>query len=209
MSGADRQRRLRARRKAHAEGDHSLCIPGRCEALPTPVDLDDAGPNEGAGDAEGSVTGDVTPAPENSASYREPPAGLGPRGLRLWNEMAGRKLSPPHVLLLERACRKADRLERLDAQLEGGDWLELVEVPGTDGGVVIVRVDRVLSEIRQTEVALKLDVAELRYADRPATAVGAAGVTPVREADDDDDGARPVGTVTNIASIIGRSAQGS
>ncbi|HEV2778833.1 MAG TPA: hypothetical protein VGX25_05475 [Actinophytocola sp.] len=154
-SSADRQRRLRARRKAHAEGDHSLCLPGRCDALSGPVDLDGEGLNEGAGDAGGDVTGDVTPTPENPASHRGPPAGLRERGRRLWDEMAGLQLGPAHVLLLERTCRMGDRLAELDERCAGADgdlWLQLTK------------------ELRQHEVALKLLVAELRHAGRPATA---------------------------------------
>lgn len=198
-TGAERQRRLRARRKMHAEGDHSLCIPGKCDALADPVDLDVDGLNEAAGDAGGDVTGDVTPPPKNPASRPARPADLGARGGRLWDEMAGLKLSPTHVLLLERACRKADRLERMDAQLKGREWLELIDVPNTDGGVVRVIVDRVLSEIRQTEVALKLDVAELRHAGRPATAAGATPPT----ADDKPEGGGEGGKFRGLAAIRG------
>jgi hypothetical protein len=203
VSSADRQRRLRERRRRHAEGDHELCIPGRCEAKPAP------GLNGGGGDAGEGVTRDVTVPPENPASHRPPPAGLGERGQRLWDEMAGLLLGPTHVLLLERACRKADRLDEMDEARRGRGWIHLVEVPNTDGRVLEVRVDKLLSEIRQTEVALKLDVAELRHAGRPAN--GTAGTPPTgtptqptRGADDDDDepGTGRYGNVTSISGIL-------
>lgn len=164
-----RQKRYRDRQKKHAAGDHGECNPRSCDEASGVVYLDEEGLNEAGGDGVECVTRDVTAPLENLMSHREPPAGLRDRGRRLWEEMAGLKLGPTHVLLLERACRMADRCERLDGQLEGRDWLELVEVPGTDGGVVRVVVDRALSEIRQHEIALKLLVAELRHAGRPAT----------------------------------------
>jgi hypothetical protein len=52
MSGADRQRRLRERRRLHEQDDHSKCIPGRCDALPDPVELDESALNEGDSDAD-------------------------------------------------------------------------------------------------------------------------------------------------------------
>jgi hypothetical protein len=121
--------RLRAREERHEQGDHSTCRPDQCEEARALA--------EAAGDADGDVTRDVTPAPEKSVSHRDPPAGLGERGQRLWDEMDGLKLGPTHVLVLERACRLADRLARLDAaggrRLAGGWWSS---APGTDGGVV-------------------------------------------------------------------------
>lgn len=183
-AAAARQARYRVRRQKHDAGDHSECLPASCdEARAATVYLDATGANEPdadggdtADDAAGDVTRDVTPTPKRSASHREPPADLGPRGLRLWTEMAGLKLGPLHVYLLERACRKADRLEAMDAQYRGSEWLRLVEVPNTDGAVVQLVVDKLLSEMRQTEIALKLDVAELRHAGRAATAGG--GMVP-------------------------------
>lgn len=218
---AVRQRRLRERRKRHGAGDHRMCLPTSCEvARAAAVDLDDTGLNERdagpVGDAGGDVTRDVTATPKNPVSHRPQPAGLGERGQRLWDEMAGLQLGPTHVLLLERACRKADRLEEMDEARRGQGWIQLVEVPKTGGQVLEVRVDKLLSEIRQTEVALKLDVAELRHAGRPAH--GTAGTPPTgtpstqsqRGADDDDDEPRTgwAGNVTNIAGILAQPAQG-
>jgi hypothetical protein len=203
-SGAERQRRLRERRRRHASGDHDLCIPGRCEAKPIP-DLDAEGLNQGGGDAEEGVTRDVTAAPKIPVSQLPRPADLGERGRRLWDEMSALKLGPTHVLLLERACRLADRLARLDVLLEGGDWLDLaVQRTSTDTTLEVrVTVDRALGETRQHDVALKLLVAELRHAGRPAAA---AGTPPPVEQGTPGEGASG-GNVTSIAAIRG-SARG-
>lgn len=210
---ADRQARyrdrLKARAEAHGADDHSQCRPGQCEAAQRAVSETAAVAVDGpGGDAGDGVTRDVTSPPENQVAHRPRPAGLGDRGQRLWDEMAGLLLGPTHVLLLERACRKADRLEEMDEARRGRGWIHLVEVPNTDT-VLEVRVDKLMSEIRQTEVALKLDVAELRHAGRPAS--GTAGTPPTgtptqptRGADDDDDEPRAgqYGNVTNISGIL-------
>lgn len=209
-AAARRQARYRERQKvrakAHAEGDHSSCDPGVCEAAPDPVV---AVERVSAGDVGEGVTGDVMPPSENPVSHREPPAGLRDRGGRLWEEMAGLKLGPAHVLLLERTCRMADRQARLDEVLEGRDWIELVEVPGTGGGVVRVVLDRALSEIRQHDIALKLLVAELRHAGRPAPA---AGTAPPAEApaggQRPQEGGAAGGNVRSLAAIRNRSPGG-
>lgn len=192
---AARQARYRKRTKLHERGDHSKCLPGA--ACKDPVDLDEAGLNDGRGDAPR----DVTPSPKNPVSHRPPPAGLGPRGLRLWDEMAGFKFGPHHVLVLERACRKADRLERMDAQLRGREWVHLVEVPDSGGLVVQVVVDKLLSEVRQTEIALKLDVAELRHAGRPAAAGPAA--PPAPNPPTSEEGGEGAGQRRGLAAIKG------
>jgi hypothetical protein len=210
--------RLKARADAHREGDHSLCRPGQCEAAaavapevtePAGDELEDVD-----GDAGGGVTRDVTPALKKSVSQWPVPASLGVRGQRLWDEMAALKLGPTHVLVLERACRMADRLARLDSLLEGGDWLEgVVQRLGDDGVVEVrVKVDRALGETRQHENVLKLLIAELRNATRPVAATpGTAPATvptgmPQEVADDDDDesGPKRAGNVTNISGILGR-----
>lgn len=204
--------RLKDRAEAHAGGDHSTCRPDQCEvasaARSTAVDLDETGLNEPDGDVAEGVTRDVTRTPKNSASHRDPPADLGSRGQRLWDEMSGLRLGPTHVLLLERACRLADRLHRLDGLLEGGDWLDLAVQRESSDTVLEVRVtvDRALGETRQHEVALKLLVAELRHAGRPAAGAGATPpadvLTPERPAAEEAEGVTG-GNVTSIAGILG------
>lgn len=211
--------RLKARADAHRDGDHSRCRVDQCEVAmeAAPVTVDAAGdePDDTVGAGDVGVTRDVTRALKKSVSEWPVPAGLAARGQRLWDEMAALKLGPTHVLVLERACRMADRLSLLDSLLAGGDWLEgVVQRVATDDGVVEVRVkvDRALGETRQHENVLKLLIAELRNATRPvAAAPGSAPATvpsgmPQEVADDDDDesGAKRAGNVTNISGILGR-----
>lgn len=210
--------RLKERAEAHRSGDHSKCRPGQCEdALPAEqvVTEDDAGSlGEPGCDVDEGVTRDVTRALKKSVSEWPVPAGLGPRGQRLWDEMSAQKLGPTHALVLERLCRITDRVAKLDSLLEGGDWLEATVQRVAEEGVVEVRVSvsRPLSEARQHENVLKLLVAELRNAVRPvaappgtAPAVVPTGM-PQEVADDDDDesGAKRAGNVTNISGILGR-----
>lgn len=133
---------LRAKRsRKHKAGDHSLCRSESCEAAGQP-DRDDETP----------VTSRVT---QTVTSH-------GRRGALLWAAMnEGRGLSPTHVVLLEEACRMADRLDQLDASLSGAAFLE---VETSDSGVAEVVVDRGLVEARLQETAFKGVVAELRQA---------------------------------------------
>jgi hypothetical protein len=137
-----------------------------------------AGPQEGLsasqpGDHEAVVVGSA-------------PDGLGPRGARLWALMSGQvKGDAAALVLLEEAARLADRLDRLDRILSGADegWMRVAA--NRDGDEVTVYVDKVLSEARQQQLALKGVLAELRQraaptASRPvtsATAMGEAGVS--------------------------------
>lgn len=63
------------------------------------------------------------------------------------------------VVLLEEACRAADRLDRLDAILRVRG--EVYERLALDGTTVILVVDQVLAEARQQASALRLLVASL------------------------------------------------
>lgn len=76
--------------------------------------------------------------------------------------MSGDKLDASKRVLLEEACRIADRLDKLDALLVGdaAAWFRFsVDESGTE---VTVIVDKVLSEARQQAVALKQLISELR-----------------------------------------------
>jgi hypothetical protein len=113
-------------------------------------------------------------APESSA---EPHAGFGPRGARLWRDMGADKagFSPAELVLLEEACRLADRLDRLDDFLCGRQdaWLRF-HARNEDGTIVRVVVDRALSEARQQADTLRSIVADLlkkaggRVSEEPA-----------------------------------------
>lgn len=136
MAGTDAERARRYRR--HKAGDHSLCVKGRCAAL------SDGRRAEAAAEPRG-------------------PTGLDVAGRRLWDEMtADGAVAPMQAVLLLQACRIVDRLDRLDRQLHGEDWLRFRhEESGED---VRLYVDRVLAEEREQAVALKTIVAELRQA---------------------------------------------
>lgn len=128
---------LRARRaRLHRKGDHTLCVPGRCRELAPP-----------------------TPATAAVSAVEPAERAYGPRGQKLWDEMAGTALGPTHRLLLEEACRIADRLDHLD-QLIGQGHIAL------------------MTEARQQTTALRGIVAELRSgapkAKAPKTAAAAA-----------------------------------
>lgn len=123
-----------ARYRRHKAGDHSTCDPDRC-----------------TGDAPvtSEVTGHVT-------SPR-----LGRRGRKLWDDLH-EGLGPAELVLLEEACRIADRLDTLDRILTGADegWMRLRV--SDDGSEVTVTVDKALAEARQQAAVLKQIVAELR-----------------------------------------------
>lgn len=151
---AVRQRRYRK----HRAGDHSLCLQGNCKVLTPAVTVDGASPGSDADQ-------------------------LGPAGATLWREVMASNPPPLQRVLLLEACRIADRLSRLDRQLDGEDWLRFRI--NEDGDEIRVIVDGVLAEARQQATALKSIVAELRQATaRPAerkppaekpAAVGAPG----------------------------------
>jgi hypothetical protein len=176
---------VRAKRsRRHKAGDHSLCRSETC-------------------DGAGATTRDVEP-PVTQARDVEPPVTQARdaavtrdsgRGARLWAEMdEGRGLEPTHRVLLEEACRVADRLDRLDAMLEdpANAWLRF-DV-SDDGAEITVVVDKLLSEARMQETALKQLVAEIRQAQegegavrppapatQPATGGGGGNVVPLRD----------------------------
>jgi hypothetical protein len=145
-TNAERQRRFRA----HRRDDHSLCSPERCDSAVTTPSVT-------------SVTGNAPASAATTGAGREPPKGLRARGKRVWRELVdGGSPGPAEVLLIEEACRLSDRLDRLDAILNGRDraWLQL-EV-SDDGTEITVIVDKCLSEARQQAVALKQLLGEIR-----------------------------------------------
>lgn len=109
------------------------------------------------------------------------PAGLGARGRRLWREMQElTDFNPAERVILEEACRIADRLDTLDRVLAGdaSGWMRLKA--SEDGTEVTVTVDNALSEARQQANVLKQLVASLRLPDektgtRPQQRGGARG----------------------------------
>lgn len=95
--------------------------------------------------------------------------------------MNGDSLPPAQRVLLEEACRIADRLDTLDDFLDGrrDSWMKF-HARNEDGSIVEVVVDKALGEARQQATALKQLIAELRAAGgaaKPAPTTGkVAGV---------------------------------
>lgn len=135
MPDSDAVRKRRSRK--HGDGDHSLCIPGRCEVLD---------------EADGVVV-----EPDGTV------IGLGVAGQRLHDAIMDAGALPPTtmVMVLE-ACRIVDRLERLDRQLHGGDWLRFRR--REDELHVIVHMDRALAEAREQATALRGLLADIEKA---------------------------------------------
>lgn len=131
---------VRAQRsRLHKRHDHSLCHPDRCPEAKKAVD------------------------PE----LTQPKAVERPRfdeaGSQLWRDMTAEgDLAPMAMVLLVEACRIVDRLETLDATLQGGQaqWLDL-DVD-EEGNTATVIVDKALAESRQQATALKQLVGEIR-----------------------------------------------
>jgi hypothetical protein len=79
---------------------------------------------------------------------------LGPRGLRLWLSLSDRVDGERGLVLLEEACRTADRLDRLDSLLSGDteSWARIEDT--RDGMPSELIIDSALSEARQQGAAL-------------------------------------------------------
>jgi len=100
----------------------------------------------------------------------ELPPGLGRRGARLWRQStADGELTPGHLVLLEEACRCADRLDDLDRLLRDvaeGSGADSEGSEGRDG--TLGRMTGLLAEARAQQTALRGIVAELRQGQRAA-----------------------------------------
>lgn len=98
------------------------------------------------------------------------PDGLSERGAAMFVQLQGDwKLEAADRVLLEEACRIADRLERLDRVLVGDldAWLSFDAGDG-DKPVVVV-VNSVLGEARQQANTLRLMLAQLKPAKAAAS----------------------------------------
>lgn len=93
----------------------------------------------------------------------EPPPGLSVRGQRMWSEsVEAWSLTPAHLVLLEEACRTADRCGLLDDMIR-----RQMDGSGDDEGES-AGITALLAEARAQQVALKGIVAELRQGQRQA-----------------------------------------
>ncbi|MGB3707610.1 hypothetical protein [Gordonia sp. (in: high G+C Gram-positive bacteria)] len=88
--------------------------------------------------------------PTDDASSR----GLGKRGRRLWDALVETTTPEDDRVLIEEACRTADRLDRLNWACKRDGIIELVEQEGIDGAIQI-EIGNALSEARQQGQALK------------------------------------------------------
>lgn len=102
------------------------------------------------------------------------PAGLGARGSRLWAAITDlHDLDPAQSVVLEEACRSADRLDELDSIIAGRGVLNLMrfrlkdDFESDDGREVRVEVtfNSVLAEARQQQTVFKQLLAALRLPD--------------------------------------------
>lgn len=113
------------------------------------------------------------------------PSGLGKRGRRLWRDLTvDHDFPPAELVLLEEACRLADRLDRLDMLIQGSDreWLTVLVSPFSSEETVTVKlmISDPMSEARQSANILKQLLAALRIPDevtgkRPQQRGGARG----------------------------------
>lgn len=100
----------------------------------------------------------------------KPPTGLGARGRRMWRQSVETwQLTPAHLVLLEEACRIADRLDLLDGLICGGS------ADDEDDGPISGGLAGLLAESRQQSVALKGILAELRQGQKATGAPERAG----------------------------------
>jgi hypothetical protein len=179
-TAAARQRRYRA----HKRGDHSLCDPERADC----------------------VTVTVTPSVTRDAVTSAVPE-LGTRGRRLWRQVTdeGTELMPGERVLLEEACRTADRLDTLDRILRGDEDAWMRFRVNQDGDEVTVVVNNVLSEVRQQQVTLKQLLAELRQSR--AAGAGKPGKPRQPAAPSQSGGAGVAGVADLTTRIAERLAQ--
>lgn len=114
-------------------------------------------------------------------------------------------MDPAQIVILEEACRTADRLDRLDSILRGVDaeWLRLRL--GADEGDVTVVLAGPLAEARQQQTVLKQLLVALRLPDAET------GVRPQRRpargSNAPKGSVRPGGTVTALERA--RAARGA
>lgn len=103
------------------------------------------------------------------------PKGLQTRGRRLWRQVHGETtLDPAQVVILEEACRMADRLDELDSIIQGKGVLNLMQFRmGLDSGdgsedspiKVEVKFNSALAEARQQQNVFKQLLVSLRLPD--------------------------------------------
>lgn len=179
LTAAERQRRSRA----HNADDHRFCDPLRCPDAVTVAVTETVTSPAVTAVTDPAVT---AAAPVTSPAAPSPPV-LQARGRRLWRQVLDQgPLSATELVLLEEACRLADRCDRLDAFLRGEsrEWARFVPLVGDGGGdTVVVIIDKALAESRQQALALRQVLGDLARAragatGRPAAAAPRGEATP-------------------------------
>ena len=95
------------------------------------------------------------------------------RGKKLWDEITeAHELDPSQRVILEEACRCADRLDQLDDVIAGKGVLQLmhfrhmIERDTDDERHIVLTVDGALSEARQQQNVLKQLLVSLRLPEQ-------------------------------------------
>lgn len=83
---------------------------------------------------------------------------FGPGGATLWAELHDDDDPADTTVLIQEACRIADRLDRLHAAIQADGIFDLIE---RENDVVEVKIDNVLSEARQQAGALQRILADI------------------------------------------------
>ncbi|WLP90246.1 hypothetical protein [Gordonia sp. NB41Y] len=97
---------------------------------------------------------------------------FGRRGRRLWAELATESTPEAILVLIEEACRTADRCDRLHWACKRDGIIELVErdLPAGGDGTYQIEIGSAMAEARQQGAALKALLAEIakRQVDSPS-----------------------------------------
>lgn len=83
---------------------------------------------------------------------------FGDRGAKLHADLlAAKEYNPVELVLVEEACRMADRLEELDGIIHGKGVINLMHLRhmGADESEITMTVDGVLAEARQLQLAFQ------------------------------------------------------
>jgi hypothetical protein len=93
------------------------------------------------------------------------------RGKKLWDEITeGHDLDPTQRVILEEACRCADRLDQLDDIIAGKGVLQLLHfrsmTDDEDERAITMTVDAVLAEARQQQNVFKQLLVSLRLPEK-------------------------------------------
>lgn len=94
------------------------------------------------------------------------PDGLAAKGARLWADLTeAHEFGPADLVILEEACRIADRLDQLDGIVTGRSNFWARFRVNEAGDEVRITVDAVLAEARQQAAILARLIASLRLPD--------------------------------------------